>query len=324
MKLSFLNENIIEETKFKLIDTNDRGLGIVSTSKIPKGTEIGIAMNVMGSGESDVERTDLGKYVNHSDNPNSKYVRIVGDIILIALYTINSGEEILAPYEPNFQEIGYMDIEIPGDVDSIKEKLANDCVRINVPNSNTFISGAVYKTQWGEKIRILTSKGSIELIGFKRPEKEIGNYETELGNVWRAETGIELVSPHASPEENERRAHNWELMPLEAQQESDKKSIELYGKKNMDVIADQKSKLIRSGLDNVAESENLPTTCICEDVSYYEVRNFILYLLRKVRKNSTKEVLQDVYDALSHYEVTGAPYVKIATLRTPSPPLIKK
>ena len=48
------------------------------------------------------------------------------DLVQTALHLMDEYME-LHPHvisEPNFQEIGYMDIEIPGDVDSIKEKLA--------------------------------------------------------------------------------------------------------------------------------------------------------------------------------------------------------
>lgn len=50
---------------------------------------------------------------------------------------------------------------------------------------------------------------------------------------WRAETGIELVHKEPTFDEQERIWKNWNRMSDEMKKESDKKSIELFGKDNM-------------------------------------------------------------------------------------------
>lgn len=49
---------------------------------------------------------------------------------------------------------------------------------------------------------------------------------------WRAERGIELVHKEPTLAEQKRTWKNWQLMPDELKEISDKKSLELFGKTN--------------------------------------------------------------------------------------------
>jgi len=51
---------------------------------------------------------------------------------------------------------------------------------------------------------------------------------------WRAETGIELLHREPSFAEQKRAASNWKLMTEKQKRISDEKSVELFGKKNLE------------------------------------------------------------------------------------------
>ena len=51
-------------------------------------------------------------------------------------------------------------------------------------------------------------------------------------HLWRAETGIELIHKEPTKEELERVWKNWDWMSEKMKKESDKKSLELFGKTN--------------------------------------------------------------------------------------------
>lgn len=53
-------------------------------------------------------------------------------------------------------------------------------------------------------------------------------------HVWRAETGIELIHKEPTKEEQERIWQNWNEMDDEQKNISNKKSLELFGKNNIE------------------------------------------------------------------------------------------
>ncbi len=91
--------------------------------------------------------------------------------------------------------------------------------------------------------RLIVIKKYMEDKSYKRPYniKEIKkNYGDRAESLlkdpvhrWRAETGIELVHKEPTFDEQERIWKNWNRMSDEMKKESDKKSIELFGKDNM-------------------------------------------------------------------------------------------
>ncbi len=51
-------------------------------------------------------------------------------------------------------------------------------------------------------------------------------------HLWRAETGIELIHPEPTLEEQERIWNNWNQMSDEMKKKSDEKSLEFFGMTN--------------------------------------------------------------------------------------------
>ena len=70
------------------------GLGMFATTRFKEGDEICPAM--VGS-----FRTEAGRYINHSDEPNIKMRRHDGGIMAIACKDILNGDELLVDYEVN-------------------------------------------------------------------------------------------------------------------------------------------------------------------------------------------------------------------------------
>lgn len=63
---------------------------------------------------------------------------------------------------------------------------------------------------------------------------------------WRAETGIELLHKEPTEAEQRRILENWKLMSDEQKRISDEKSIELFGKSNLE-RAKELAKIIMQG-----------------------------------------------------------------------------
>lgn len=73
---------------------------------------------------------------------------------------------------------------------------------------------------------------SLEQIRQKYDDETYNRLSTDPIHKWRAETGIELIHREPSKDEFERIWKNWQLMPDEMKEKSDKKSIELFGLDN--------------------------------------------------------------------------------------------
>lgn len=82
----------------------DKGYGIIFISDVNQGDEIGkLISNTPNKIGRKIKRTAhetdvLGRYSNHSDNPNVDYDMRDGEVYLIANQDINSGDELLINY----------------------------------------------------------------------------------------------------------------------------------------------------------------------------------------------------------------------------------
>ena len=70
---------------------------------------------------------------------------------------------------------------------------------------------------------------TLEQIKAKYPEHIYNMLANDPVHKWRAETGIELIHKEPSQEELDRIWKNWQLMPQDMKDISDKKSIEMFG-----------------------------------------------------------------------------------------------
>lgn len=70
---------------------------------------------------------------------------------------------------------------------------------------------------------------TLEQIKAKYPENIYNKLDNDPVHKWRAETGIELIHKEPTDEELDRIWKNWQLMPQDMKDISDKKSIEMFG-----------------------------------------------------------------------------------------------
>ena len=71
-------------------------MGLFALENIPEGTEIGITHHHLWS---EVVRTPLGGFINHSEDPNCKLERVISTSILYALKNIKENEELTLKYK---------------------------------------------------------------------------------------------------------------------------------------------------------------------------------------------------------------------------------
>lgn len=90
---------------FEVNDTSKyTGKGIFATEDIPEGTNIGLWISknaepgcrYLIEGEW-FEINPIGRYANHSDNPNTEYLKEGDDVYLVSK-GISEGDEILSNY----------------------------------------------------------------------------------------------------------------------------------------------------------------------------------------------------------------------------------
>lgn len=81
----------------------------------------------------------------------------------------------------------------------------------------------------------------IQYIKANYPENIYVKLANDPIHRWRAETGIELIHKEPTEEELDRIWKNWQLMPQEMKDISDKKSIEMFGCTNAEHYAQLKS-----------------------------------------------------------------------------------
>lgn len=88
---------------FKIGPSKVHGNGVIAVRDIAKGETIGTAIIYKAFRP---EVTDMGKYVNHSYQPNSRLQFVAGRYDLVATEYIKADEEIIADYNdtPRFLE----------------------------------------------------------------------------------------------------------------------------------------------------------------------------------------------------------------------------
>lgn len=78
------------------------GHGLFATEDIPENTCLGVSHKIYYSNPDEIDRTPLGGYYNHSDNPNTEKRKNSNDVCdFYELYTtrnIKAGEEITVKY----------------------------------------------------------------------------------------------------------------------------------------------------------------------------------------------------------------------------------
>ena len=86
------------ETSLYLAPSPIHGMGVFSGEHMPQGTVLGIAHQPQGEQGRLAPTTDLGRYHNHSSQPNCESVLNGGERHLVALVDIMPHEEITVDY----------------------------------------------------------------------------------------------------------------------------------------------------------------------------------------------------------------------------------
>jgi SET domain-containing protein len=74
------------------------GLGLIAAEDIEPGIDLGTSHIMNKNYEDGLIRTPLGGFLNHSDNPNCKYIVDGDDLRLISIKKIHKGEEVTVSY----------------------------------------------------------------------------------------------------------------------------------------------------------------------------------------------------------------------------------
>jgi len=92
----------IRNNTIKIDKSPDQGKGVFANAPFKKGDVLGIAMKrhaFTGNPDEDFFKTAMGRYINHSDNPNSILAQIDRSLyVLRALSTLGPSQEILVNY----------------------------------------------------------------------------------------------------------------------------------------------------------------------------------------------------------------------------------
>jgi len=88
--------------KYQIRKSPIHGNGIFPTMPLRIGYKLGIAMSLIHNAsiwsDETVIRTDLGRYMNHSDNPNVTVSKVGKHIIYIVSKNVTSNDELLVNY----------------------------------------------------------------------------------------------------------------------------------------------------------------------------------------------------------------------------------
>lgn len=272
-------------------------------------------------------RTDLGKHVSHSDYPNANLMQKGNSFFLTAIKDIEPGQEIISDYERlDIGDTAPLVIAMSEEqVYAFKTELEKNG-EFSIDSDIEYQYDTIYLTPWGDRVMLLDNYNDIYVFqAFKRPD-DVGAIVSHIGEekadklftlfpeiAWRAETGIEILIKPDDVNSLQRNFNNFRLMDIDKQKLSDNKSVELYGKTNADRYAEYKGKLLNKILECMYYSIE-KKQLILEGTTYFQVRNFITLLLRKVKNQSTRTVLKDIYDALMHFEVIGTPMPMLRSL----------
>jgi murein DD-endopeptidase MepM/ murein hydrolase activator NlpD/calcineurin-like phosphoesterase family protein/uridine kinase len=112
-------ETIDKDSKFDIRKSNIFSRGTFARVNIKKDENVGLAIvkiRFTGNNDLDYERTLLGKYTNHSNEPNLKIIKNNGNYYYKAIKNINKDEELT---------IDYSQFDFEGKGDFINESLNN-------------------------------------------------------------------------------------------------------------------------------------------------------------------------------------------------------
>jgi hypothetical protein len=100
--------NIFKNTNSKLLSIGtipNKGLSLISNKHIKKGEEIATILsntpNEIGrkiSGNNDLWETKIGRYINHSNSPNTRASVKNDKVVIIAIKDIREGDEVTVNY----------------------------------------------------------------------------------------------------------------------------------------------------------------------------------------------------------------------------------
>ena len=281
---------------------------VISARFIPAGQNVGEYATKTIDGE-DV-RSELANVITRSDTPNCELGQSGDRTMVTARTDIEPGSALTVEYEPSeLSAVGHPRIDLPPELfDELKEMLAVGPVQVAVDNPSKHVPGEMFTTPWGDTVRVeAVSEYSITLVGYIAP------VDGE-GDTWRIDTGIEILDPEGSPEEIEHRWLNWQLMNSERQSTSDEKAKERHGNTNAEIAEIVKTKVVADAVPALMEKHGIP---MLEDMTYYNLRNFLMLLKTKVSKAMTKDIIEDIIRALMNIEVRNIPLFKLQQLTVP-------
>ena len=311
-KFNLILDSLEPSSKFIETDTT-AGLEIYATVNINIGDTIGTIANEV---EGKKLYTRLGKIISKSEDPNSAMKKDGDETILVATKDIHKGVLLTAPYEKE-EEVPPINLDIvETNYDELKTRLETEVIRIT-PHFDVEI-GKIYLTPWGDKVKVVNlSPPTIDK--YRGPVL----VDEDPLNAWKTETNLEILPTEAPFGKFEQSWENWELMSPEMQTLSDKKSIEMFGETNRQRFENIKKKLLAECIMWHA-NDNGYSLILEADVTFYDLRNLIYLLLRKVRKSVTKEVLKDLVQSMVSYETRQIPLQGLKKIVSTSPSAINK
>lgn len=102
MIINNIHNLIFENSElFYIANSQISGKGTFAKVNIKKDTTIGLAFIIDGNSgnlDSDITRTNLGIYTNHSDSPNVLFIKIINKYYFKSSTNIKKGEELTINY----------------------------------------------------------------------------------------------------------------------------------------------------------------------------------------------------------------------------------
>jgi len=114
---------------YKIDKSKIHGDGLLATSSIPNNTDVGLTHMSIGTVNGKLiigDITELGRFSNHSVEPNCEYRVIKKNIYLFTIRDIDVGEELVVDYNRN-KEIS---VNLELDVDSYTKKVVYYSTRL--------------------------------------------------------------------------------------------------------------------------------------------------------------------------------------------------
>lgn len=312
-KFKLIMETLEPPTKF--IETEEvSGREVYSTVDLSPNSIIG---DLYIDADGKKVYTSLGTSISKSDESNT-IIKKDGDRgVLVAAKSIKKGERLLAPYEKDEEPLPIpLDLSADSNIEQVKSDLENG--QVIVSPATPVKLGSIYLAPWGEKVKIV----STDPPRIDKYRKPVLVKEDPL-NVWKTETGIELLPTSGTIEEIEACLDNWKLMSAEMQEASDRKSVSEFGETNLEHLETLKRGVLAECIKWHAQDNGLDLI-LEQELTFFDLRNLIILLLRKVKKASTKEVLNDLMQALVTYEARPIPLQNLKKMVAVSPPVFKR